>query len=86
MLKTARFPSICVSLAIAVVALPIRAAATPKAEPSSLDDRTFQIGSSITVTADPLVARPQSLKETTNGLSSGSFASNSETSKWYCSS
>jgi hypothetical protein len=38
MLKTARFPSICVSLAIAVVALPIRAAATPKAEPSSLDD------------------------------------------------
>jgi hypothetical protein len=35
MLKTARFPSICVSLAIAVVALPIRAAATPNAEPSS---------------------------------------------------
>jgi hypothetical protein len=56
MLKTAKFREICVLVAIAIVALPIRAAATPKATPN--DDRTFSIGSSNTVTADPLVARP----------------------------
>ena len=55
MLKLATFPSICVLLTIASVALPIRAAATPKA---SQDDRTFQIGSSNPATADPLVPRP----------------------------
>jgi hypothetical protein len=58
MLQTARFLSICVWLVIAVVALPIRGAARPKAEPSSPDDRSFQTGSSNMVTADPLVPRP----------------------------
>jgi len=58
MLKTAKFAAICVLVAIAITALPIRAAATPQGASATNDDRTFQIGSSNTVTADPLVPRP----------------------------
>jgi hypothetical protein len=58
MLKPLRFPAIRVLMVIAIVALPIGAAAAPRAGSGSTDERSFPIGSSNTVTADPLVPRP----------------------------
>jgi hypothetical protein len=58
MSKPVTLLSICVFVAMTLAVLPARAAAAPKTPPSPSDDRTFQIGSSNTVTADPLVPRP----------------------------
>ena len=58
MLRSARFTSICTLVAAATIVLPADSASAQNTAPTTPAGRTFEVGSSNTATADPLVPRP----------------------------